>query len=77
MTNVNCKKIESLLKENNIDVNINYNPTQYLCNYAYHLALQRNLNSIFIHIPGISKFSDLYKLVSILSTKAILMILLE
>ena len=65
MTNVNYEKIESILKENNIDVDINDNPTQYLCNYAYHLALQRNLNSIFIHIPGISKFSDLNKLVSI------------
>ena len=65
MTNVNYEKIESIFKENNIDVDINDNPTQYLCNYAYYLALQRNLNSIFIHIPGISKFSDLNKLVSI------------
>ena len=69
MTNVNYKKIESLFNDNNIDVDINDNPTQYLCNYAYHLALSRNINSLFIHIPGISKFSDFNRLVSIFNER--------
>ena len=47
MTTVNYKKFKLLLHENNIDVDINFKPTRYLCNYAYYLALSKNTKCVF------------------------------
>ena len=62
MTTVNYKKFKLWLHENNIDVDINFKPTRYLCNYAYYLALSNNTNCVFVHIPSLSKFPDLEKI---------------
>ena len=54
-----------MISDNDIEVDLNFKPTKYLCNYAYHNALLRNKNSIFIHIPGISKITDINKIASV------------
>ena len=62
---VNYDKLKSTISNNDIEVDLNFKPTKYLCNYAYHNALLRNKNSIFIHIPGISKITDINKIASV------------
>ena len=64
-TKVNYDKLKSTIRNNDIEVDLNFKPTKYLCNYAYHNALLRNKNSIFIHIPGISKITDINKIASV------------
>ena len=64
-TKVNYNKLKSVISDNDIEVDLNFKPTKYLCNYAYHNALLRNKNSIFIHIPGISKITDINKIASV------------
>ena len=64
-TKVNYDKLKSMMCNNGIEVDLNFNPTKYLCNYASHNALLRNKNSIFIHIPGISKITDIHKIASV------------
>ena len=64
-TKVNYNKLKSVISDNDIEVDLNFKPTKYLCNYAYHNALLRNKNSIFIHIPGISKITDINKIASL------------
>lgn len=64
-TKVNYDKLKSTISNNDIEVDLNFKPTKYLCNYAYHNALLRNKNSIFIHIPGISKITDINKIASV------------
>lgn len=48
-----------------IKTSINNVPTRYLCNSAYYHALKRNKNTLFIHIPGFSKISNMNLLVDI------------
>ena len=64
-TKVNYDELKSMISDNDIEVDLNFKPTKYLCNYAYHNALLRNKNSIFIHIPGISKITDIHKIASV------------
>ena len=64
-TKVNYDELKSMISDNDIEVDLNFKPTKYLCNYAYHNALLRNKNSIFIHIPGISKITDINKIASV------------
>lgn len=64
-TKVNYDKLKSTISNNDIEVDLNFKPKKYLCNYAYHNALLRNKNSIFIHIPGISKITDINKIASV------------
>ena len=64
-TKVNYDELKSMISDNYIEVDLNFKPTKYLCNYAYHNALLRNKNSIFIHIPGISKITDINKIASV------------
>ena len=64
-TKVNYDELKSMISDNDIEVDLNFKPTKYLCNYAYHNALLRNKNSIFIHIPGISKITDFNKIASV------------
>ena len=65
-TKVNYEQLKTEIHDNDINVDLNFKPTKYLCNYAYHNALLRNKNSIFIHIPGISKITNTNKIASIL-----------
>lgn len=76
-TKVNYEELKSVIYNNDIDVDLNFKPTKYLCNYAYHTALLRNKNSIFIHIPGLSKITDLNKLVSVFKEREILNLIKE
>ena len=48
-----------------IKTSINNVPTRYLCNSAYYHALKRNKKTLFIHIPGFSKISNMNLLVNI------------
>ena len=48
-----------------IKTSINNVPTRYLCNCAYYHALKRNKKTLFIHIPGFSKISNMNLLVNI------------
>lgn len=68
-TKVNYDKLKSTISNNDIEVDLNFKPTKYLCNYAYHNALLRNKNSIFIHIPGISKITDINKIASVFTKR--------
>ena len=61
-TKVNYDQLKTEIHDNDINVDLNFKPTKYLCNYAYHNALLRNKNSIFIHIPGISKITNANKI---------------
>lgn len=45
---------------------INNVPTKYLCNSAYYHTLKRNQNTLFIHIPGFSKITNMNLLVSMI-----------
>ena len=52
-------KLISELCNKYIKTSINNVPTKYLCNSAYYHALKRNKNSLFIHIPGFSKITNI------------------
>ena len=42
-----------------IKTSINNVPTKYLCNSAYYHALKKNKYTLFIHIPGFSKITNM------------------
>ena len=52
-------KLTSELCNKYIKTSINNVPTKYLCNSAYYHTLKRNLNTLFIHIPGFSKITNM------------------
>lgn len=52
-------KLFSELCNKYIKTSINNVPTKYLCNSAYYHTLKRNLNTLFIHIPGFSKITNM------------------
>ena len=52
-------KLISELCNKYIKTSINNVPTKYLCNSAYYHTLKRNLNTLFIHIPGFSKITNI------------------
>ncbi len=52
-------KLMSELCNKYIKTLINNIPTKYLCNSAYYHTLKRNLNTLFIHIPGFSKITNM------------------
>ena len=56
-----CIDINSMCQLCNkyIKTSINNVPTKYLCNSAYYHALKRNQNTLFIHIPGFSKITNM------------------
>ena len=49
-----------------IKTSINNVPTKYLCNSAYYHALKKNQNTLFIHIPGFSKITNMNLLVAMI-----------
>lgn len=56
-----CLDIKSISKlcNNYIKTSINNAPTKYLCNSAYYHALTKNKKTLFIHIPGFSKITNM------------------
>ena len=66
-TNINYHNIKRYFIYNDISCIINDKPTSYLCNYAYHKVLQRNKNTIFIHVPELKNIKDLDKLINLIS----------
>ena len=52
-------KIISKLCNKYIKTSINNVPTKYLCNGAYYHALKKNKNTLFVHIPGFSKITNM------------------
>ena len=63
-----CIDINSMCQLCNkyIKTSINNVPTKYLCNSAYYHTLKRNLNTLFIHIPGFSKITNMNLLVAMI-----------
>ena len=59
-------KLISELCNKYIKTSINNVPTKYLCNSAYYHALKRNQNTLFIHIPGFSKITNMNLLVAMI-----------
>ena len=53
--------------DNGVPCLVNDKPTNYLCNYAYHKVLQKNINTIFIHVPELKNIKDLDKLINLIS----------
>lgn len=50
-----------------IKTSINKISTKYLCNSAYYHTLMKNSNTLFIHIPGFSKISNMNLLIDMIS----------
>ena len=63
-----CIDINSMCQLCNkyIKTSINNVPTKYLCNSAYYHTLKRNQNTLFIHIPGFSKITNMNLLVAMI-----------
>ena len=59
-------KLMSELCNKYIKTSINNVPTKYLCNSAYYHTLKRNPNTLFIHIPGFSKITNMNLLVNMI-----------
>ncbi len=57
-TRIDIKLISDLCNKY-IKTSINNVPTKYLCNSAYYHTLKRNKNTLFIHIPGFSKITNM------------------
>lgn len=52
--------------KNYMKTTINKIPTKYLCNCAYYNALRKNKNTIFMHIPGFSKITNIDQIIKML-----------
>ena len=57
-TCIDIKSISELCNKY-IKTSINNVPTRYLCNSAYYHALKKNKNTLFVHIPGFSKITNM------------------
>lgn len=57
-TCIDIKSISELCNKY-IKTSINNVPTRYLCNSAYYHTLKRNKDTLFIHIPGFSKITNI------------------
>ena len=55
-TNLSYCNVKKYFNDNGISCIVNDKPTNYLCNYAYHKVLQKNKNTIFIHVPKLKKY---------------------
>lgn len=66
-TNINYCNVKKYFNDNDISCIVNDKPTNYLCNYAYHKFLQKNKNTIFIHVPELKNIKDLDKLINLIS----------
>ena len=66
-TNLNYCNVKRYFNDNGISCIVNDKLTNYLCNYAYHKVLQKNKNTIFIHVPELKNIKDLDKLINLIS----------
>ena len=66
-TNLNYCNVKRYFNDNGISCIVNDKPTNYLCNYAYHKVLQKNKNTIFIHVPELKNIKELDKLINLIS----------
>ena len=66
-TNLNYCNVKRYFNDNGISCIVNDKPTNYLCNYAYYKVLQKNKNTIFIHVPKLKNIKDLDKLINLIS----------
>lgn len=66
-TNISYEKIIKYFTDNRVNCLINFEATNYLCNYAYYKILKRNKNTIFIHLPSLTNIKDLDKLIDLIS----------
>ncbi|MBQ8293474.1 MAG: hypothetical protein IJX78_06740 [Bacilli bacterium] len=49
-----------------VKTSINNVPTKYLCNSAYYHTLKKNKNTLFVHIPGFNKITNMNLIVDII-----------
>lgn len=66
-TNISYCNVKKYFNDNGISCIVNDKPTNYLCNYAYYKVLQKNKNTIFIHVPKLKNIKDLDKLINLIS----------
>ena len=66
-TNLSYCNVKKYFNDNGISCIVNDKPTNYLCNYAYYKVLQKNKNTIFIHVPELKNIKDLDKLINLIS----------
>ena len=66
-TNLNYCNVKKYFNDNDISCIVNDKPTNYLCNYVYHKVLQKNKNTIFIHVPKLKNIKNLDKLINLIS----------
>ena len=57
-TNISYCNVKKYFNDNGISCIVNDKPTNYLCNYAYYKVLQKNKNTIFIHVPKLKNIKD-------------------
>ncbi len=50
--------LENAIKDSGVTYTISSKPTAYLCNAAYYHMLNKNCNTVFIHIPSIKGMTD-------------------
>lgn len=65
VTNLDIISISELCNKF-IKTSINNVATRYLCNSAYYHALKKNKNTLFVHIPGFSKITNMNLLVDMI-----------
>ena len=66
-TNISYCNVKKYFNDNGISCIVNDKPTNYLCNYAYYKVLQKNKNTIFIHVPKLKNIKYLDKLINLIS----------
>lgn len=72
-TNFPLNKLLTVLKANNVRYKISENPGNSYCNFAYYNVLNHiyknklSTKVIFIHIPHLSNFKDMDKIINILN----------
>ena len=66
-TNLSYCNVKKYFNDNGISCIVNDKSTNYLCNDAYHKVLQKNKNTIFIHVPKLKNIKDLDKLINLIS----------
>ena len=50
--------LEKMIKDSDVAYTVSSKPTAYLCNAAYYYMLQKNRNTVFIHVPSTNGMND-------------------
>lgn len=56
-TDFQIDSLECICRKKSVPYTISYKPAGYLCNTAYYCMLQKNPNTVFIHIPSLKGMS--------------------